>query len=61
MLTRTLRALESDGLVRRTVHPTVPPSVEYALTTPGQALLGPLSAVANWAVEHQTAATALVR
>lgn len=52
MLTRTLRALESDGLVRRTVHPTVPPSVEYALTPSGEALLGPLSQVANWAVEH---------
>jgi DNA-binding HxlR family transcriptional regulator len=58
MLTRTLRALESDGLVCRTVYPTVPPSVEYALTSSGQALLGPLSqvanwAVANWAVEHE--------
>lgn len=52
MLTRTLRALESDGLVRRTVHPTVPPSVEYALTPSGQGLLGPLSEVANWAVEQ---------
>jgi len=57
MLTRTLRALETDGLVRRTVHPTVPPSVEYALTPSGQALLGPLSQVANWAVEHHADAT----
>jgi DNA-binding HxlR family transcriptional regulator len=56
MLTRTLRALESDGLVRRTVYPTVPPSVEYALTSSGQALLGPLSEVANWAVEHHARA-----
>jgi len=52
MLTRTLRALEDDGLVRRTVHPTVPPSVEYALTDAGRTLLGPLSEVANWAVDH---------
>jgi DNA-binding HxlR family transcriptional regulator len=36
MLTRTLRALESDRLVRRTVHPTVPPSVEYALSVAEQ-------------------------
>ena len=56
MLTRTLRALESDGLVRRTVHPTVPPAVEYALTTSGQTVLGPISQVANWAVEHQATA-----
>ena len=54
MLTRTLRALESDGLVRRTVYPTVPPAVEYALTSSGQALLGPLSQVANWAVERRS-------
>lgn len=59
MLTRTLRTLESDGLVRRTVHPTVPPSVEYALTPSGRALLGPLSEVANWAVEHHAAAPTL--
>jgi DNA-binding HxlR family transcriptional regulator len=59
MLTRTLRSLESGGLVRRTVHPTVPPSVEYALTPPGQALLGPLSQVANWAVEHYADATTI--
>jgi DNA-binding HxlR family transcriptional regulator len=53
MLTRTLRALESDGLVRRTVFPTVPPSVEYALTSSGAALLTPLSQVAQWAVDHR--------
>jgi len=52
MLTRTLRGLEQDGLVSRTVLPTVPPSVEYALTDLGRSLLGPLSAVADWAVEH---------
>jgi DNA-binding HxlR family transcriptional regulator len=58
MLTRTLRALETDGLVLRTVYPTVPPSVEYALTPSGQALLGPLSQVATWAVEQDANATA---
>jgi len=53
MLTRTLRGLETDGLVRRTVHPTVPPSVEYRLTPLGLSLLTPLSALAEWAVEHE--------
>jgi DNA-binding HxlR family transcriptional regulator len=55
MLSRTLRALESDGLVQRTVFATVPPAVEYALTPAGQSLLGPLSEVANWAVQHREA------
>lgn len=50
MLTRTLRGLEDEGLVSRTVHPTVPPSVEYRLTDLGYSLLGPLSALADWAV-----------
>ncbi|QVQ55059.1 helix-turn-helix transcriptional regulator [Spiractinospora alimapuensis] len=53
MLTRTLRALESDGLVHREVFPTVPPSVEYSLTPLGRSLLEPLSALADWAVLHQ--------
>ncbi|MHA4815579.1 winged helix-turn-helix transcriptional regulator [Streptomyces aculeolatus] len=52
MLTRTLRTLESDGLVRRQVHPTVPPSVEYSLTPLGRSLLEPVSALADWAVRH---------
>jgi DNA-binding HxlR family transcriptional regulator len=52
MLTRTLRALEQDGLVDREVHPTVPPSVEYGLTPLGETLLQPLSALADWAVAH---------
>ena len=52
MLTRTLRVLERDGIVRRTVFPTVPPSVEYSVTELGRSLLVPLSAVADWAVEH---------
>ncbi|MGX2992964.1 winged helix-turn-helix transcriptional regulator [Streptomyces sp. JNUCC 64] len=52
MLTRTLRGLEADGLVRREVRPTVPPSVEYSLTPLGRTLLPPLSALADWAVDH---------
>jgi DNA-binding HxlR family transcriptional regulator len=52
MLTRTLRLLERDGLVERTVHPTVPPSVSYALTDLGQGLTGPLDSVSRWALEH---------
>ncbi|MER5624806.1 helix-turn-helix domain-containing protein [Streptosporangium sp. NPDC002544] len=53
MLTRTLRGLETDGLVRREVHPTVPPSVEYSLTPLGRTLLQPLSALADWAMLHE--------
>jgi len=52
MLTRTLRALERDGLAARTVYPTNPPSVEYDLTPLGRTLLNPLSALADWAVNH---------
>ncbi|QOC92279.1 winged helix-turn-helix transcriptional regulator [Micromonospora craniellae] len=52
MLTRTLRTLESNGLVEREVFPTVPPSVEYRLTPLGVSLLEPLSALADWAVDH---------
>ena len=55
MLTLTLRALERDGLVIRTVHPTVPPSVEYRLTELGQSLRVPLQAVGQWAVVNQHA------
>jgi DNA-binding HxlR family transcriptional regulator len=49
MLTQTLRSLERDGLVERTVHPTVPPKVEYRLTELGQTLQAPLNAVRDWA------------
>jgi DNA-binding HxlR family transcriptional regulator len=52
MLTRTLRTLEQDGIVQRTVFPTVPVSVEYSITGLGQSLLVPLSAVADWAAAH---------
>jgi len=53
MLTLTLRALERDGLVTRTVHPTVPPSVEYALTELGRSLRVPVQALGEWALRNQ--------
>ena len=52
MLTRTLKTLERDGMVTRTVHPTVPPQVEYGLTDLGQSLAEPLLQLALWVVEH---------
>jgi DNA-binding HxlR family transcriptional regulator len=52
MLTLTLRNLERDGLVSRTVHAEVPPRVEYALTEMGRSLLGPALGLAGWAMEH---------
>ncbi|MEV0218339.1 helix-turn-helix domain-containing protein [Streptomyces sp. NPDC050704] len=52
MLTLTLRNLERDGLVSRTVYPEVPPRVEYALTATGQSLITPALALAGWAIEH---------
>ncbi|WFE34657.1 helix-turn-helix domain-containing protein [Micromonospora sp. WMMD975] len=61
MLTRTLRTLESDGLVEREVLPTSPPSVEYRLTPLGASLLEPLSALAGWAVDHHAEITAARR
>jgi DNA-binding HxlR family transcriptional regulator len=53
MLTLTLRALERDGLVTRTVHPTNPPRVDYALTPLGRSLLEPVRALGTWAVNNQ--------
>lgn len=52
MLTQTLRALERDGLVRRTVYPEVPVRVEYTLTEAGRSLRAPLRALEDWAVTH---------
>jgi DNA-binding HxlR family transcriptional regulator len=49
MLTLTLRGLERDGLVTRTVYPTVPPRVDYELTNLGRTLLEPIVGVAAWA------------
>lgn len=53
MLTLTLRGLERDGLVTRTIYPTIPPRVEYALTPLGQTLLVPVQALATWADENR--------
>jgi DNA-binding HxlR family transcriptional regulator len=53
MLTLTLRSLERDGLVTRTVYPTVPPRVDYALTELGHSLLRPVEALGAWARENQ--------
>jgi DNA-binding HxlR family transcriptional regulator len=52
MLTRTLKALERDGMVSRTVYSTVPPQVEYALTELGQSLALPVRALGAWVGEH---------
>jgi DNA-binding HxlR family transcriptional regulator len=49
MLTLTLRGLERDGLVTRTLYPTIPPRVDYALTHLGKTLQEPVSALAEWA------------
>ena len=52
MLTLTLRGLERDGLVTRTVFPTIPPRVDYALTDLGRSLCVPVSALGRWAHEN---------
>jgi len=52
MLTRTLRELERDGLVTRTVTPTTPPSVEYALTDLGHTLMEPVMALVAWTQDN---------
>jgi DNA-binding HxlR family transcriptional regulator len=54
MLTLTLRGLERDGLVTRTVFPIIPPRVDYALTALGRDLLDPVSALGDWALRNQT-------
>ena len=52
MLTVTLRTLETDGLVKRTVFPEVPPRVEYAITPLGQSLIPHIEGLAKWAHEN---------
>lgn len=55
MLTLTLRNLERDGLVTRTVTASIPPRVDYALTELGRTLLEPVSSLASWAERHRFA------
>lgn len=52
VLSRTLRRLEEDGFVSRTVLGTTPPQVEYALTAMGRSFLAPLKALVGWAETH---------
>jgi DNA-binding HxlR family transcriptional regulator len=53
MLTLTLRGLERDGLITRTVFATIPPRVDYALTPLGHDLLNPVAALGAWAIRNQ--------
>jgi DNA-binding HxlR family transcriptional regulator len=53
MLTLTLKGLEQDGLVTRTMYPTIPPRVDYELTPLGRKLVLPLQALYEWAVQHR--------
>ena len=52
MLTQTLRSLERDGLVLRTMTPQIPPRVDYELTAAGQSLRAPLKALEDWTKQH---------
>ena len=54
MLTQTLRNLERDGMVTRTVHAEVPPRVDYELTELGQSLRGAVAVLESWAREHMS-------
>jgi DNA-binding HxlR family transcriptional regulator len=53
MLTLTLKAMERDGLITRTVYPTIPPRVEYDLTKLGRSLLNPITVLADWAASNR--------
>jgi DNA-binding HxlR family transcriptional regulator len=59
MLTQTLRALESDGLLKRTVYAEVPPKVEYDLTPLGRTFHEPVMALCRWASNHKDALDAI--
>ncbi|MBM7170487.1 helix-turn-helix transcriptional regulator [Streptomyces sp. G44] len=58
MLTVTVRRLERDGLVQRTVHPTIPPQVEYELTAMGHSFTHLVKALADWSIDHRPAIAA---
>ena len=58
MLTLTLKGLEQDGLVTRTMYPTIPPRVDYELTELGRKLIVPLKALSKWARENRPAMVA---
>jgi DNA-binding HxlR family transcriptional regulator len=58
MLTVTLRTLEADGLVLRTMYPEIPPRVEYSLTPLGQSLLPAMEGLTRWAAENMPAVLA---
>jgi len=53
MLTLTLKSLEKDGLVLRTMYPTIPPRVDYELTPLGHTLMQPVMALIDWSHAHQ--------
>ena len=55
MLTFTLRKLEENGLVERTVFPSIPPRVDYALTAPGRSLIAPVQSVLDWVITNRPA------
>jgi DNA-binding HxlR family transcriptional regulator len=55
MLTVTLRNLERDGLVIRTVYPTIPPRVDYELSVLGQSLKGALEPIGRWVMDNRAA------
>lgn len=55
MLTLNLRGLEREGMITRTIYPTIPPKVEYALTDLGMSLCGPIIALGQWAEENYDA------
>ena len=54
MLTLTLKGLEKDGIVTRTMFPTIPPRVDYALTPLGETFLEPVPSLISWAGTHQS-------
>lgn len=60
MLVQTLRSLERDGLVERTVYPQVPPKTEYRLTEDGHRLREPIAELCRWAVENQALVAAIL-